>query len=141
MIIKMEKLLAEIRKCTECEQHLPFGCRPVLDASAESRILVIGQAPGNVVHRTGIPWNDASGKNLRNWLDVDSDTFYDVSKFGIVPMGFCYPGTGKSGDLPPRKECAPLWHEALLENSPTLVLEIIFGKRKTLGSRKKYYLP
>ncbi|MGK0388579.1 MAG: uracil-DNA glycosylase family 4 [Maribacter sp.] len=131
----MEKLLSEIRKCTECEESLPFGCRPVLDASKSSKILIVGQAPGRIVHNTGIPWNDASGKNLRSWLDVDSDTFYDTSIMGIVPMGFCYPGTGKSGDLPPRKECAKLWHEPLLAKMPNIELILLIG-----AYAQKYYL-
>jgi len=131
----MKKLLAEIRKCTVCEKDLPFGCRPIAEASKESRILVVGQAPGRIVHNTGIPWNDASGKNLRNWMDVDNETFYDDSKIAIVPMGFCYPGTGKSGDFAPRKECAPLWHEALISKMPKIDLILLIG-----NYAQKYYL-
>ncbi len=131
----MKSLLKEIRNCTTCKENLPFGCRPVLSASKTSKILVVGQAPGRIVHNTGIPWNDASGKNLREWLDMDNDTFYDASKIGIVPMGFCYPGTGKSGDLPPRKECAPQWHEALINQMSEIKLILLIG-----NYAQKYYL-
>lgn len=131
----MQELLSKIRQCTECKDNLPFGCRPVLEGSEESKILIIGQAPGKIVHNTGIPWNDASGKNLRAWMNVDSETFYNPEIMGIVPMGFCYPGTGKSGDLPPRKECAPLWHEALLAKMPKIELILLIG-----AYAQKYYL-
>ncbi len=131
----MKDLLLEIRKCTTCIKDLPFGCRPVLEASTSSKILIIGQAPGRVVHNTGIPWDDASGKNLRAWMNIDSDTFYDASKIAIVPMGFCYPGTGKTGDFAPRKECAPQWHEALIEQMPEIKLILLIGTYA-----QKYYL-
>lgn len=104
----LNSLLSEVHNCAICESYLPMGARPVLMASEKSKILVIGQAPGIRVHNTGIPWNDPSGERLRQWLNVDKTQFYDTSLFAIIPMGFCYPGTGKSGDLPPRKECAPL---------------------------------
>ncbi len=131
----MIELIQEIKACTICKEQLPFGCRPVLAASETSKVLIIGQAPGRVVHNTGIPWDDKSGENLRNWLQMDNDTFYDESKVAIVPMGFCYPGTGKSGDLPPRKECAPQWHDALLEKMPSLELVLLIGQYA-----QKYYL-
>ena len=105
----MEKLLEEIRACRVCEAELPLGCRPVVRANPAARILVVGQAPGTRVHETGIPWNDPSGDRLRNWLNIDRDSFYDERQFAIAPIGFCYPGKGNSGDLPPRRECAPLW--------------------------------
>src|SRR5690554_422656 len=108
-------LLDEVRACTFCED-LPLGPNPVVSADSRARILVIGQAPGTRVHNTGIPWNDPSGERLRQWMGVDSDTFYDASRIAIMPMGFCYPGKGKSGDLPPRPECAPRWHPRLLDH-------------------------
>jgi len=131
----MKKLLAEIAACTHCEKHLPLGPRPVVSASAKSKILIVGQAPGTAVHASGIPWDDPSGRRLRTWLDVDDDTFYEADIFGIVPMGFCYPGKGKSGDLPPRPECAPLWHEALFEKMPNLEMILLIGQYA-----QKYYL-
>jgi uracil-DNA glycosylase len=107
--------LARIRACTLCAPHLPLGPRPVLRASPTARLLIVGQAPGTRVHETGIPWNDRSGDRLRHWLDLDSDRFYDDSRVAIVPSGLCYPGRDpKGGDLPPRPECAPLWHPVIL---------------------------
>ncbi|MEL6924804.1 MAG: uracil-DNA glycosylase family protein [Bacteroidota bacterium] len=131
----MKYLLQEIRSCTHCESHLPLGPRPVVAASAKSKILVVGQAPGTAVHASGIPWDDPSGRRLRAWLDVDDESFYDQDLFGIVPMGFCYPGKGKSGDLPPRPECAPLWHDKLLNQMPDLQLVLLIGQYA-----QKYYL-
>ncbi len=128
---------------------MKLGVRPVVSAHPESKIVIIGQAPGIVVHRTGTPWDDKSGDNLRNWLGVDKDTFYNPKKIALIPMGFCYPGKGKSGDLPPRKECAPLWHDALWEQMNQVQLTILVGKyaqdyylktpRKTLTERVKNY--
>ena len=109
---ELSALLAEIRGCRHCAEHLPLGPRPVLRASPTARILVVGQAPGTAVHASGVPWDDPSGDRLRRWLKLDKPTFYDERHIAIVPMGFCYPGKGKSGDLPPRPECAPLWHWA-----------------------------
>lgn len=121
----MEALLKEIRQCTICEKYLPLGPNPVLTASANSKLLIIGQAPGRIVHQSGIAWDDKSGDNLRDWLGIDKATFYNPEITALVPMGFCYPGTGKSGDLPPRKECAPQWHSKLLEKmQPELILLI-----------------
>ncbi len=114
------KLAKEISNCTICAEHLPLGPRPVVSIHPESRILIIGQAPGTKVHASGIPWDDQSGKNLRSWLGVDETAFYDVTQFAIVPMGFCYPGRGKSGDLPPRPECAERWHEPVLNMMPNI---------------------
>lgn len=131
----MEFLLQEIKKCNICEPHLALGANPVVHTSAEAKIMIIGQAPGTRVHRTNIPWNDPSGVRLRQWLNVDDETFYDTSKFAIMPMGFCYPGKGKSGDLPPRKECAPLWHQQLLDKMPNLELTLLIG-----AYAQKYYL-
>lgn len=110
----MNKLLAEIRKCTVCEKHLQFGANPIITASKQSKIVIIGQAPGRIVHQTGIPWNDKSGDRLREWMDIDKEIFYDAKKIALVPMGFCYPGNDGRSDLPPRPECAPLWHHKLL---------------------------
>ncbi len=124
----MKKLLHEIRNCTLCAEHLPLGPRPVLTAHRDAKILVVGQAPGTKVHNTGIPWNDQSGNRLRNWLQVSRDTFYDPAKFAIVPMGFCYPGRGKSGDLPPRPECAPIWHHKVLSELPNIELTLLIGQ-------------
>jgi len=112
-----------------------------LVAARSARILIVGQAPGTRVHETGIPWNDPSGDRLRSWMDVGRDAFYDPRRFAIVPMGFCYPGKGKSGDLPPRPECAPLWHERILNELPNLRLKILAGSYAhayyLAGRRKK----
>ncbi len=125
--IPLTDLLARIRACRHCEADLPLGPHPVLRASSTARLLIVGQAPGTRVHATGIPWNDPSGDRLRDWLQVDRDTFYDESRIAIVPMGFCYPGRGKSGDLPPPPACAPLWHEQLLAHMPHLELVLLVG--------------
>ncbi|GAB5525352.1 MAG: uracil-DNA glycosylase family protein [Roseivirga sp.] len=135
-----QNLLDEIKQCRICEDFLDLGPNPVVSASQKSKILVIGQAPGTKVHASGIPWDDASGKNLRKWLDVTNEQFYDPDLFGIVPMGFCYPGKGKSGDLPPRPECAPKWHTALLDQMPEVRLTLLIGQYAQayyLGDRKK----
>ncbi|WP_318343807.1 uracil-DNA glycosylase family protein [Flagellimonas baculiformis] len=124
----MEQLLSQIRSCTHCKEHLPLGPRPIVAAHPESKIAIIGQAPGTKVHQTGIPWDDPSGRQLRNWLGVSDEQFYDDRLFALVPMGFCYPGKGKSGDLPPRPECAPQWHAPLLEQMPNLKLTILIGQ-------------
>ena len=131
----MDKLLEEIRSCTHCKEILPLGPRPVLIASEEAEIVIIGQAPGTKVHVSGIPWDDQSGKLLRKWMDIDSSTFYNHPKIAIVPMGFCYPGKGKSGDLPPRPECAELWQEKLFANIPNVKLMLLIGQYA-----QKYYL-
>jgi len=128
-------LLADIKNCRICEEHLPLGPHPVVSVSQKSKILIIGQAPGTKVHASGIPWDDQSGKNLRSWLNVNDEQFYDADLFGIVPMGFCYPGKGKSGDLPPRKECAPQWHQSLFDQLPNLQLILLIGVHA-----QKYYL-
>ncbi|PWI30590.1 IclR family transcriptional regulator [Flavobacteriaceae bacterium LYZ1037] len=123
----MKNLLKDIRQCTICKEHLPLGPRPIVFAHPEAKIIIIGQAPGTSVHKTGIPWNDPSGRQLRNWLNVSEEIFYDETKIALVPMGFCYPGKGKSGDLPPRPECAPQWHQKLLDQMPKLELVILIG--------------
>lgn len=126
-------LLHDVRQCTLCKDHLEP--RPVVVAAAEARILIIGQAPGRKVHESGIPWNDASGQRLRQWLDVDEKTFYDPTRFAIVPMGFCYPGKGKQGDLPPRPECAATWHQPILQHLPNIQLTLLIGQYA-----QRYYL-
>ena len=123
----MEKLLSDIKNCTICEKYLALGPRPVVRAHKDARVVIIGQAPGTKVHASGIPWDDASGKQLRKWMGVTDDEFYNVEKFAIVPMGFCYPGKGKSGDLPPRTECAPQWHQALFGQMPNLEFIMLIG--------------
>ena len=128
-------LLAEVRACQHCGADLPLGPRPVLRASSTARLLIVGQAPGTKVHESGIPWNDPSGDRLRDWLELSPERFYDETDIAIVPMGFCYPGKGKSGDLPPRPECAPLWHEALLQRMPRLELTLLVG-----SYAQNYYL-
>ncbi|HFQ5209824.1 TPA: uracil-DNA glycosylase family protein [Vibrio vulnificus] len=124
----LEPLLTQIRACQVCASALPLGANPVVQAHPEAKILIIGQAPGTKVHHTSIPWNDASGNRLRVWLDIEKQTFYDPKQIAIMPMGFCYPGRGQSGDLPPRKECAPLWHEALLKHLPNIELTLLIGQ-------------
>lgn len=120
-------LRAEIAACTVCAAHLAAGPRPITQFSATSRIVIIGQAPGTRVHESGIPWDDASGERLRQWTGLTPDIFYDAAKVALVPMGFCYPGTGTSGDLPPRPECAPLWHHRVLAMMPTNRLVLLVG--------------
>jgi uracil-DNA glycosylase len=129
------KLLTEIRQCTICAKHLPNGPKPILQASPSSRILIIGQAPGQKAHDTGVPWNDPSGDRLRLWLGVNKDKFYDPDLFALMPMGFCYPGKGKSGDIAPRPECAPKWHQRLLDKLPNIQLTLLIGQYS-----QRYYL-
>jgi len=126
-------LLTEIRACRICETHLPLGPRPVLQASSAARLLIVSQAPGRKVHDTGIPFNDVSGERLREWLGIDRDTFYDPSRIAIVPMGFCFPGTGTGGDLPPRPECAPTWHPRLLPLLKQVRLTLVIGQYAQAG--------
>ncbi len=124
----MKHLLQEISNCTICAEDLALGPRPIVAAQPTSKIIIIGQAPGSIVHKTGIPWDDKSGENLRKWMGIDKEVFYDASKIAIIPMGFCYPGRGKTGDLPPRKECAPQWHKALLKELKQVELILLIGK-------------
>ena len=124
----LEQRLAEIRACRVCQSELPLGCNPVIQAASSAKILIIGQAPGLKVHQTSIPWNDLSGQRLRQWLQIDSDTFYNPYQVAIMPMGLCYPGKGKSGDLPPRKECAPLWHHQILPLLSQIKLTLLIGQ-------------
>ena len=129
-------LLAQVRACRHCQDTLPLGPRPVLRAGSGARVLIVGQAPGTRVHASGIPWDDPSGDRLRHWLQLDSDRFYDESRIAIIPMGFCYPGRGKSGDLPPPPDCAPLWHGRLLKALPDIRLVLLVG-----AYAQQYYLP
>ena len=124
----LDHLLEEVRSCQICRKDLPLGPNPVVVAHQEAKVAIIGQAPGRKVHQSGIPWADASGERLRKWMAVDSAVFYDPTVFAIIPMGFCYPGSGKSGDLPPRPECAPTWHRPLLEQMPNIRLTLLFGQ-------------
>jgi uracil-DNA glycosylase len=134
-------LLDNITACTACTLHLPLGPRPVVRASdPRARILIIGQAPGTKVHASGVPWDDASGKRLREWLGVTPGQFYDESLFAIMPMGFCYPGRGKDGDNPPRPECAPLWHDRVRATLPDIRLTLLIGtyaQARYLGDSRK----
>ena len=123
-----DELLRDVRACTICSDHLPAGPRPVVQLDPRARILIAGQAPGRRVHESGIPFDDPSGDRLRSWLGLDRDRFYDPSLVAILPMGFCYPGTGKSGDLPPRPECAPAWRERLLAALEAVDLTIVLGQ-------------
>lgn len=136
----LEVLLTAVRACKACEAHLPLGPRPTLQAAASARILVVGQAPGLRVHQTGIPWDDLSGERLRAWMSVSTDAFYDASRIAIIPMGYCYPGRGNGGDLPPRRECAQLWLEKLLARLPQIESTLLIGQyaqRHYLGKRRK----
>jgi len=136
----LDRLLSEVRACRICAEQLPLGPRPVVRMAKSARILVIGQAPGTRVHETGLPWNDASGDRLRDWLGLSVDDFYDPAKLAIMPMGFCYPGRfDRGGDLPPRPECAPTWHDALRQHLPDIGLTLLIGQyaqERYLGPRR-----
>jgi len=133
--LALTNLLADISQCQLCAEHLPLGPRPVVSAHQQAKLLIIGQAPGTRVHASGVPWDDPSGERLRQWLGLSSEVFYDSTQVAIMPMGFCYPGKGKSGDLPPRKECAPQWHAALLSQLPNIQLTLLIGQ-----FAQRYYL-
>jgi uracil-DNA glycosylase len=136
----LDKLLTEIRACRICESQLPLGPKPVLRARLSSRLLIVGQAPGTLVHGSGIPWNDASGVRLREWLQLDRERFYDEARVAIVPMGFCYPGRGSSGDLPPRPECRATWHPRLIPLLANVQLILLIGhyaQAYFLGAQRK----
>ena len=124
----LDTLLERIRRCNLCASELPHDPRPVLRAKASARLLVVGQAPGTKVHATGIPWNDASGRRLRQWMGLADEQFYDERLIAIVPMGFCYPGKGRSGDLPPRPECATTWHGPILDQLPDIQTTLLIGQ-------------
>jgi uracil-DNA glycosylase len=136
----LERLLEQVRGCRVCEHCLPFGPKPILRAGPGATLLIVGQAPGRRVHYTGVPWNDPSGDRLRDWMQIGRDLFYDESRIAIIPTAFCYPGTGASGDLPPRPECAPLWHPKLVPALPRLQIGLLVGSYAQayyLGSRRK----
>ena len=136
----LEALLDAVRACRVCASELPLGPRPVVQASASARILIVGQAPGLRVHTSGIPWDDQSGERLRSWMGVDKETFYDASRIAIIPMGYCYPGRGNGGDLPPRRECAQLWLDQLLARMPQIALTLLIGQyaqQHFLGRNRK----
>lgn len=126
--LELDRLLAKIQQCRHCEPDLQLGANPVIQAASSAKLLIIGQAPGTRVHYSGIPWNDPSGDRLRRWLNLDPADFYDPNNIAIAPMGLCYPGKGKSGDLPPRKECAPLWHPAVLSQLPNVGMTLLIGQ-------------
>ena len=134
-------LIAQIMKCDVCAARLPCAVNPVFRVSSpKARIMLIGQAPGLKVHNSGVPWDDASGQRLRDWLGVTREQFYDERKIAIMPMGFCYPGKGTSGDLPPRPECAPLWHDKILNYLPNIKLTLLIGQyaqERYLGKNRK----
>jgi uracil-DNA glycosylase len=129
----LDTLLADIHACSLCAAYLQDGPRPVLQASVSSRLLIVSQAPGRKVHATGIPFKDVSGDRLRHWLGIDRDTFYDAQRIAIVPMGFCFPGSGRNGDLPPRPECAPMWHPRLLPMLTQVRLTLAIGQYAQAG--------
>ncbi|GAB2625418.1 uracil-DNA glycosylase family protein [Novilysobacter erysipheiresistens] len=140
MTAELDHLLRDIRACRICEGQLALGPRPVLRAGAEARLMIVGQAPGAKVHASGVPWDDASGRRLREWLGIDAGTFYDESQVAIVPMGFCYPGKAGSGDAPPRPECRATWHPRLLPLLPKVELTLLTGQYAQayfLGARRK----
>lgn len=124
----MDLLIEEIRDCRQCQAVLPHPPRPVVQLGAQASILIIGQAPGRRVQASGVPWDDASGERLRDWLGVSRDLFYDRTRFALVGMGFCFPGSSPRGDLPPRPECAPTWHERILDELPEIRLVALVGR-------------
>ena len=134
----MTALHQAIASCRTCAPHLPHGVRPVVQFSATSRLVIVGQAPGSKVHASGIPWDDASGMRLLEWTGLSREQLYDPAHVAIVPTGFCYPGKGASGDLPPRRECAPQWHRAVMDAMPCKALTLLVGSHAQafyLGTR------
>lgn len=127
-MLSHELLLREVRACTLCADYLPLGPHPVLQMHPDARILIASQAPGRKVHETGMPFTDASGDRLRRWLGMTPEIFYDAHRVAIIPMGFCYPGKGKSGDTPPRPECAPTWRNRVMAHLPNLELTLVIGQ-------------
>jgi len=123
----LDSLVRSVRQCRICEDALPQGPRPIVQLSQKAKVLIAGQAPGRRVHASGKPFDDASGERLRDWMSVSRETFYDPSQVAILPMSFCYPGTGKSGDLPPRPECPPAWRHQLLAALPDIKLTLVIG--------------
>ena len=135
-ITSLPKLLRDVRACTLCAKQLPLGPRPVVQLHPAARVLIAGQAPGRKVHESGVPFADASGDRLREWLGLTKEDFYDPKRVAILPMGFCYPGTGRAGDLPPRPECAPAWREPLMAALVDLRLTLVIGQYA-----QDYHLP
>ena len=136
----VNRLAARARACQECAPSLPHEPRPVFQVHADARVLIVGQAPGARVHESGVAWDDKSGERLRSWLGVDEATFYDPKTLALLPMGFCFPGRGRSGDLPPRPECAPLWMDRFIEKLEHIELTILIGRYaqdRFLGDRTK----
>lgn len=136
--MKLDELLINIRACRACEAELPFDPKPILSVSDTAKLLIVGQAPGVRVHDSGVAWNDASGERLREWMGIDKTVFYDGSQVAILPMGFCYPGKGKSGDLPPKPQCARLWRQSLHQHLGNVQLTLLIGQyaqRYYLGNR------
>lgn len=132
----LTELIIKIKKCNACAAFLPFLPHPVLRANSKARILIIGQAPGSKAHESSTPWNDRSGDRLRNWLGINREEFYSEENIAIIPMGFCYPGINKNGgDNPPRSECAPLWHQSLINLLPNIRLMLLVG-----SYAQRYYL-
>ena len=131
---ELDVLLRGIRACRLCADALPHGVRPIVQAGPDARLLIIGQAPGSKVHASGMPWDDDSGDRLRGWTGLTRDTFYDPARVAQMPSGFCYPGKGSGGDLPPRRECAPRWHAPLLAQIPGVRLTLLVG----LHAQKRY---
>lgn len=122
------ELSTRARNCTLCAAHLPLGPKPLFQIGPKARILISGQAPGRITHERARPFDDKSGERLRDWLGLDWDTFYDPTKIALLPAGFCYPGSGTSGDLPPRPECAPTWHPPMLAAMPDIQLQLVIGR-------------
>lgn len=137
----LSSLLDEVRACTLCEAQLPLGPRPVVQLHPMARILIAGQAPGKKVHESGVPFDDASGNRLREWLGVTREEFYDPKQIAILPMGFCFPGSGKSGDLPPRPECAPAWRKQLLGHLRHLEVTLVRARGPTFAAQTCFRSP
>ncbi|MEM9886856.1 MAG: uracil-DNA glycosylase family protein [Bacteroidota bacterium] len=140
---QVQQLQQKLAACTYCENYLPLGANPIFSFSSQSKIALVSQAPGILAHNSGVPYQDPSGVRLRAWLDVDEATFYQPNNFAILPMAFCYPGKGKGGDLPPRKECAPIWHDRIWKTLEQVELTILIGQyaqKAYLGKTKKQNL-
>ena len=150
MRISLSAVSREARACDTCADVLPFKPRPVFRVGRTARLLIVGQAPGRLVHETGIPWNDPSGEVLRAWLALDREAFYDTARVAIVPTGLCYPGTVKGADLPPCAQCAPLWQPRFRAALPDIRLTLLVGsyaqafylkerRKKTLADTVRAY--
>ena len=128
MTSTFNNIVNEVRACTLCSSHLPLPAKPIIQHHSSAQILIAGQAPGIKAHNSGIPFDDASGNRLREWMGIDKTLFYNPEKIAILPMSFCYPGSGKSGDLAPRPECALQWRIRLLEQLPNIQLTLLVGQ-------------